>query len=262
LPEAGTLEKEFYRILEDLRQYLPDLVLVGGWVPFVYVRHVWKRKRARVVTTADVDFGVPGGTRTTPGKTVFETLSSRNYGERRLDSGRLWPVVLYKDGRIPVEFLADSTADMKAITAFLGTQVYVNRLERLDFLLKERFTVRSVKGTDGLFCPRPSRFLIHKLITFPEREEDFKKAKDLMYSYFILRHHPDIAGLMNEIRAFREEMDFSLIVKNLDLYFARLTSRGCLWVEKENGSDEFIPEVRRDIFERFQGLKRGLEMGG
>jgi hypothetical protein len=79
---------------------------------------------------------------------------------------------------------------------------------------------------------------------------------------FILRHHPDIAGLMNEIRAFREEMDFSLIVKNLDLYFARLTSRGCLWVEKENGSDEFIPEVRRDVFERFQGLKRGLEMGG
>jgi hypothetical protein len=40
LPEAGTLEKEFYRILEDLRLYLPDLVLVGGWVPFVYARHI------------------------------------------------------------------------------------------------------------------------------------------------------------------------------------------------------------------------------
>jgi hypothetical protein len=148
---------------------------------------------------------------------------------------------------------------MKAIKALLGTQVYVNRLERLDFLLNERITIRSAKGADGLSCPQPSRFLIHKLMKFTERDEDYKKAKDLMYAYFILRHHPDIAGLMNEIRTLGKEVDVSLIEENIGLYFSRLTSRGCLWVEKENGPDEFIPEVRRDVFERFQHLKR--EMG-
>lgn len=258
MPGLNSPENEFYRILEDLRPHLPELVLLGGWVPFVYARHVWKSETARIVATADVDFGVSGTTRPSAGKTVFETLSGQNYRERRLDSGRLWPVVFYKDGRIPVEFLADATSDLKRISSILGPQVHVNRLDRLDFLLRDRIVIRLPRGIGTVFCPRPSRYLAHKLMTFTEREDDFKKAKDLMYAYFILRYHPQMDGLSKEFRDFQAEDGFSLIRRNLDQYFSRLTGRGCLWVEKENGPDEFILDVRRDVFERFQGLKRRL----
>jgi len=29
-------EKAFFKVLEDLRNYLPYLVVVGGWVPYLY----------------------------------------------------------------------------------------------------------------------------------------------------------------------------------------------------------------------------------
>jgi len=42
--------------------------------------------------------------------------------------------------------------------------------------------------------------------------------------------------------------------ENLYKYFNRKTSKGCLLVEKEHGPDEFIRDLRNDIFERFSKL--------
>ena len=257
MPSSSASEKSFYRILEDLHDHLPDLTLVGGWVPFIYARHLWKTETAHLVTTADIDFGLTGRASASAEQTVFETLSKLDYREHHLDLGRLWPVVLYKDGKIPVEFLADSTMETKAIAAILGSQVHVNKLEGLGFLLRNRIGVRLRIGTRTrtLYCPRPSTFLVHKLATFTERDDDLKKAKDLFYAYFILRYVPDIAALYQEARGYRGERTFSQVEKNIGVYFSRLTSRGCLWVEMENGPDELVRDVRKDAFERFNKLK-------
>ncbi len=261
LPSSNTPEKSFYLVLEDLRDHLPDLTLVGGWVPFIYARHVWKTETTHLVTTADIDFGLTGRASVSAEQTVFETLSKLDYREHHLNLGRLWPVVLYKNGQIPVEFLADSTTETKAIAAILGSQIHVNKLDKLGFLLRNRIHVRLRIGTQTrtLFCPRPSTFLIHKLETFTERDGDLKKAKDLFYAYFILRCIPDIAALYQEARGYRGERAFSQVEKNIGDYFSRLTSWGCLWVERENGPDELIQDVRKDAFERFNKLKEELQ---
>jgi len=44
------------------------------------------------------------------------------------------------------------------------------------------------------------------------------------------------------------------ISKNIKKYFERKTSQGCLMIEKENGPDEYIDDLRQDIFERFNKL--------
>ncbi|GAG38877.1 unnamed protein product, partial [marine sediment metagenome] len=44
------------------------------------------------------------------------------------------------------------------------------------------------------------------------------------------------------------------ISKNIKKYFERKTSQGCLMIEKENGPDEYIDDLRQDIFERFNEL--------
>ena len=47
---------------------------------------------------------------------------------------------------------------------------------------------------------------------------------------------------------------FMGISKNIKKYFERKTSQGCLMIEKENGPDEYINDLRQDIFERFNEL--------
>lgn len=257
-------EESFYQVLEDLRDHLESLTLVGGWVPFVYARHLWKTETAHLVTTADIDFGLTGQAPASSHRTIFETLSKLDYREHHMDIGRLWPVVFYKDGKVPVEFISDFAMKTKAIAAIVGPEIHVNKLEGFEFLMRNRFGVRlgSMSHVKTLYCPRPSAFLFHKLATFTMREEDVKKAKDLYYAYFVLRYVPDIASVYREVQEYWEQGAFPQVQGNIEAYFSKLTSRGCLWVERENGPDEYIRDIRRDARERFNKLKDALRSSG
>lgn len=52
------IESQFFQILEELKEYLSDLTLVGGWVPYMYTKFLWKEVHVKPVTTVDVDFGM------------------------------------------------------------------------------------------------------------------------------------------------------------------------------------------------------------
>ena len=54
-------EDIFFKILDDLEDYLSDLTLVGGWLSYVYARFLWDNLNVNPVTTVDVDFGVSQG---------------------------------------------------------------------------------------------------------------------------------------------------------------------------------------------------------
>jgi len=51
-------EKLLVKVINDLADFLPYLVLVGGWVPYIYAKYVWKNVPNLTVTTTDIDFGV------------------------------------------------------------------------------------------------------------------------------------------------------------------------------------------------------------
>lgn len=51
-------EKLLIKVINDLADFLPYLVLVGGWVPYIYARYMWKDVPNIAVTTGDIDFGV------------------------------------------------------------------------------------------------------------------------------------------------------------------------------------------------------------
>jgi len=52
------IESVFFNVLEDISDYLPDLTLVGGWMPYIYSNFLWKKTVKNPVTTVDIDFGV------------------------------------------------------------------------------------------------------------------------------------------------------------------------------------------------------------
>lgn len=254
------IEAVFFNVLEDIRDYLPDLTLVGGWMPYIYSNYLWKTTVRNPVTTVDIDFGVDQSVSADYPKTIFETLSSLDYKERHPKMDRMFPVVLYKE-KVPVEFITYPAVDIKAIEKMVGQQIQINKIEKFDFLLKHRIpiNVQTRKRDYLLNCPKPSAFLYHKGATFIERENKEKQAKDLYYMYFILRYAPDIDAILKEVSLYRQKGYLTDTLDNINKFFARVSSQGCLIVEQENGADEYVHGVRQDIFDRFKGLRDALQ---
>lgn len=210
------LELLFFEVLQDLKDYLDDLTLVGGWLSYVYSKFLWHNLEVQAVTTVDIDFGFGGNKISPHSKTIFEVLSSLNYKEHHLHIGKMYPVVLCKQGEIPIDFITSPKTKDKLVEELVGRQIIINKIDKFDFLLENRVSIKVRAGREKasykVQCPKPSEFLYHK------------------GSIFI--------G----------------IFKNIKKYFERKTSQGCLMIEKENGPDEYIDGLRQDIFERFNEL--------
>jgi len=70
-----------------------------------------------------------------------------------------------------------------------------------------------------------------------------------------LRYAPDTDIILKEINQYYKQGYFKGVPKNISSYFERKTSKGCLMVEKENGPDAYIDDLRQDIFERFNRVR-------
>lgn len=259
MTELKNIESVFFKVLGDLEDYLADLTLVGGWMPYVYSRFLWNNLVVKPITTVDIDFGFGQAKTKVYLKTIFEILSSLDYTERHPRMDRLYPVVLYKEGKIPIDFITFPEIADEVIEKFVGRQIDINKIEDFNFLLKHRIPVdvkyKKQRLTYKIYCPKPSAFLYNKAVTFIDRENEQKQAKDLHYIYFILRYAPDIDVIFEEIGQYKKKDYFKDIAKNLNKYFERKSSQGCLMVEKENGPDEYIDDLKQDIFDRFSKLR-------
>ena len=85
-------EKLLIKVIDDLADFFPYLVIVGGWVPYIYARYIWKNVPNLAVTTSDIDFGV--GVQGFDGKdTVASRVQKLGYGERQVSLDRMNPFV-------------------------------------------------------------------------------------------------------------------------------------------------------------------------
>ena len=260
MTELEYLESVFFKVLADLKDYLDDLTLVGGWLPYVYSRFVWNNLVVKPITTTDIDFGIGADPSKVYSRTIFDLLSSKDYKERHPQMDRMLPVVLYKEGKIRLDFIAPPKIENKVIEQMVGKEIDINKIEKFDFLLKNRMLIeiKDKKMAYKVHCPKPSAFLYHKGATFTEREDEQKQAKDLHYMYFILRYTPDIETVLKEAGEYSRKGLLKEVSRNLDKYFSGKTGNGCLMVEKENGPDPYVSDLREDIFERFKKLRKSL----
>jgi len=262
LTELAYLESTFFNVLADLKEYLNDLTLVGGWLSYVYSKFLWGNLTVTPVTTSDIDFGLGAAKTKIYKRTIFDLLSSLDYKERHPQMDRMFPVVFYKEGKVRLDFIAPLTIEGVVLEKVLGTQIDINKIEKFDFLLKHRIPIEvrdaHSKAAYKINCPKPSAFLYHKGASFVDREDEQKKAKDLHYMYFILRYAPDKEVILEEAAQYKKQGYLKEVAHNIDEYFAGKTSRGCLMVEKENGPDAYLDDLRQDIFERFSQLRSSL----
>lgn len=249
-------ESIFFKVLEDLKDYLPDLVLVGGWLSYIYSNYLWNNPEIKSITTTDIDFGISPVKTKKYLHTIFDHLSSLDYQERHPQMNKMYPVILYKSGRIRLDFIASPDISKNILEKVVGSQIEINKLENFDFLLNHtlRIEIKKKRMKYLVCCPTPSAFLYHKAATFLERNDFQKQAKDLAYIYYILRYSPNMEKLFEEISQFKRNNIFPDILDKLKKYFFKKTDEGCLMVEKEFKMDFYINDLRQDIFERFQQL--------
>lgn len=251
-------EELLIKVIDDLADFLPYLVLVGGWVPYVYAKFLWGNTPNLAVSTSDIDFGVSN--KQFSGKdTVTARVRLLNYGERHISMDRMYPFVPVAELpsaslKAEVEFITDPKVPKKVIEQLIGSAIKINEIENFHLLLESPTTATIHKHT--IQIPAPSMFVFHKLLTFVQRGNKIKFKKDLYYVYYLLRFSPDRQKLIDDIRLLiKERVQGKQVVQNLNKYFKSIDSEGPLLVEQENGPDPYIRDLRKDIFERFESLR-------
>lgn len=245
----------FEKVLHDLKDFLPYLVLVGGWVPFLYSQCVWKI-RYKPVVTADIDFGfqdIPYKGKTT----IASKIKQQNYGEHHVDMGRMVPFVpiarLGKGNiKADVEFITSPETSDEVKEKLVGREIKINTIEDFEILLQSPALIK-VKGL-SVQVPNTAIFTLHKFLTFAARGKAEKRLKDLYYAYFMLFFSPekekltsDISHLMKNIKQGNRARD------NIEKHFEDPNDRGPAWIEEiTEGSpiQTLVDDVRQDSFDR------------
>lgn len=251
-------EKLLIKVIDDLADFFPYLVLVGGWVPYIYAKYIWKNVPTLAVTTSDIDFGV--GIKGFDGKdTVASRVQRLGYGERHVSMDRMIPFVpIVKDAagglKAEVEFITDPTVSKKIVSKIIGMEIKINEIEHFSLLLESAITAKVDKRK--IQIPTESMFVFHKLLTFVQRQNREKLKKDIYYVYYMLRFCPRKEHLVDDVIALiKVRKEGKQVRQNLNAYFSSVDSKGPLFVEEENGPDAYIDNLRQDVFERFNKLR-------
>ncbi|MDD4202191.1 MAG: hypothetical protein PHQ52_01860 [Candidatus Omnitrophica bacterium] len=256
-------KKLLLKVINDLADFMPYLVLVGGWVPYIYAKYIWKNVPNLAVITGDIDFGV--GIGDFKGK---DTISSRvrklGYGERHISMDRMIPFVpIVKDStgdlKAEVEFITDPKMPKDFVKKLIGTDIKINEIKHFGLLFDSVLTVKI--EARNIQIPTEAMFTFHKLLTFVKRQNKEKLRKDLYYIYYMLRFCPAKEQLAdNVVDLIKTLKEGKNVKQNLIEYFSSVDSKGPLLVEQENGPDAYIDNVRQDVFDRLSGILQRVQL--
>ncbi|MCB4757395.1 MAG: nucleotidyltransferase domain-containing protein [Elusimicrobia bacterium] len=247
------------KVLKDLEDFLPYLVLVGGWVPFLYSRYLWTDMNQEPLLTRDIDFGL----KNTPyqgNETIADRVTRKKYGEHHLEIGKdipFVPVVKSEQGtQAEIEFISDAKTSDAISKKLVGREILVNKLPFVDILLRKTIPV----NVDGIFVniPHPAGYVFHKILTFTERPTSSKKGKDLYYAYYVLRFDPESSSLIKEIQQMvLNHPQGSKVAENIKSYFKDPFSTGPGMIFEESKMSTLGTlgiDIRKDAFEKIHSV--------
>lgn len=249
------------KVLDDLSDFLPYLVLVGGWVPFIYSRYLWKIKQ-EPLATVDIDFGFRD-VAYSGRETIASRVRNKRYDEHHVAMDRLHPFVpivkLEKENlRADVEFITapETSDDIKK--KLIGEEIKVNTIENFDILFQS--PVEAAVERNLIKIPNPAIFAFHKLLTFSARGKDNTRRKDLYYAYYVLFFSPEKAKLHQDISGLIQTLkQGSRVRQNVEEYFKDPHDKGPAWLDEvTRGSviQTLVGDVRGDAFQRIANLIR------
>lgn len=229
--------KEQIRALRDtltaLDESLAKLVLVGGWLPFIYCNFLWKVPAVDIPTTTDIDLGVQETGPLRYALTVFQRLRQAGLAMEPIYKKEKIPVqfIYKKDGlQVRIDFITSHDTSDDTRDRFLGTEVSWNRIDVFEVLLKSPVRIDiSLEGARfSINAPTPASFFFHKGIIFSSRSDATKKAKDLYTVFWGLKFCPEPENLIKELLDFQNHEYFESFQQNLKKYLGDSSKPGYL----------------------------------
>ncbi|MBI4396113.1 MAG: hypothetical protein HY548_03390 [Elusimicrobia bacterium] len=218
-------EKAFHETLYALgQQHLDNLIVIGGWCPYLYSRYAWDRK-APFPSTVDIDFAVKKMSPDHFSEPVFRKLAAANLVPRKMDmddENRFQFAYISDRLLIPVEFITTPSVLPKGQKVLARPYVACDPVPEVDIALRTA-SIRQViryKDKDLLVqTASPAAFIVVKGLLLEHRVNSQKLPKDLASIAFVLRYVPDLQNLLNEVAALREHESFSEFVVILKKMF-------------------------------------------
>lgn len=206
---SAILDEVLQECVAPLRPYLSQLVVVGGWVPYLYTKVYEGAVAHAPLLTADFDVAL-ARREFIEGEVTLDTSildSGFSYDFASLDKP---PVVRYVKSmefgrRAEIEFIIDAGRSESRVE-IIGS-INAQALRHIDLLVanptSHPLTRFGMEGDEALRLPRPSMFALHKVLVAPRRPYREKTAKDLYYAFYVLDSFPQWKeGLLNEAHAF------------------------------------------------------------
>jgi hypothetical protein len=262
LPNLEGLETQFLDALATLQDALENIVIVGGWCPYLYAKHLWKKSLPNIPTTLDIDLGVlETGSQAYP-QTVYDKLKQEGFAMERIYADEAEPVEFVSQrGKVELklEFITSFYTSDDTLNRFLGRGLACNRLDAFEILLEHARVIEIEHQGRRLRVrtPDPAAFMFHKGISFVARSGEYKQAKDLFYLYFIFKYHPQPAELMQKLTQFQGHEFFANFAGNVREYLADYSCPGYGMIGKFLGVSLDPRSVYADIKRDLAGL---LEM--
>ena len=256
---AEQVHEALMRALMLLKDYLPDIVISGGWVPYLYHRYVVANPPAEPIRTHDLDLVVPEQLPPKGRRPLDRILLEAGFTPT-LASDASPPVCKYayeKEGlEIEIEFLTKLKGSEEVVTKTVQKGLVAQALRYIEILRENTFPISIVDQlADGtkvrltVNLPKPAAYIFQKGLIFLKRKERAKKAKDLYYIYDLLDNYREFhEKMIIDFQTFKASYPSGWIktfVKNLERYFQTPRSEGPILVE-----EQYRGPMDREVFRR------------
>ena len=252
------------KTLTVLRPYLPQIVIGGGWAPFLYYRYLAKNREHTPVLTRDIDFMVGHQVPIVGPQTIDEILTKEaklTTAFKNLDN----PAVIHYEGTIDgveveIEFLTDQTGSQEERVLIVQKGLHAEALRYVSIiventLLLEIDNTESAQGDGPLIVqvPKPAAYIFQKGLSFPARRDKQKASKDLYYIFDILAKIPDeyiFEGGDFEVLSGKHPAWFNQFISNISSQFESADADGPVRIVEQRPADA-LPDLGDDQLRHF-----------
>ena len=253
--------------LTPIKSYLPDIVLVGGWVPLLNKFYNPSYKyNGLLVMTKDVDLVCP---RSLPVKEEgIDDLLIKDGFESQLSGVDTPPICKYvKESIIEIEFLTPMEGAGSEGNINIQNKLSAQSLRYLDILLNHTVLISIPEAGMKVKTPELSAFIYQKGLSFLFRTSNLKEAKDLYYIYQVLDSVSDVDSLIQRLKETifpsHPQTWISKFIKNIESHFRDIDDIGVDSVFRQiqelpeyDGEDEI---EKRKIFRTFSDFIRSTK---
>ena len=250
---------ELLNVLFILRDYLPNVILIGGCVPYIYSRYMFGSNLPPVYTK-DLDILASNEVPILK-ESIVSLLVNAGYKGRvlKIDQNQFFKFESRSATGFEVEFLTTEPTKMHGESMVIQSGLRAQILPGLDLLLVHNTEVKIRDKIDGktidikVHVPTPGAFVLNKINSYLKPYGNIERNKDIYYVFYMLRYLPigkqDIADSIRRCIGTRE---LKTLISAIRPLFSEEYSLGTLDVAAQlSGLDMTASNIRLLILSDF-----------